>query len=474
VHHRPSRRLVRAALAVAVAAVLAPFGGAPSPAGAIVVPICFPVADTPVQYFANFGDPRGGGRLHEGEDIMGQKGFRIVAPVSGVILSGTDGIRWSGTGHSDHSVRMRGDDGYFYAFLHMNNDTPGTDDGRATYAQTFGPGIAPGTRVGAGQLLGYMGDSGNAEGSGAHLHFEMRSGTSIWASTAFDPFDSLQAARSCVGVSSPTRALTALGGATTSDPDMASSAAGTWDVVARGADNALWHRAWTGQTFTSWATLGGASRSGPALVSPATGRLDLFIRGGDDALWQRTRVDGTWGPWRSLGGRILSDPDAASSGGGEIVVTARGGDGAAWFRTFDGAAWSAWQTAGGGIQSSASVASTGAGTFDLFAQGMDAALWRRTSTGGTWGPWRRVGGAITADPDAAVVQGVIHIVVRGTDGRLYHFPDAESPGFRLVTATPVTGGPGLTSMGGTRLDVTVRGPGDALFQGWWEGPGSSW
>jgi hypothetical protein len=439
-----------------------------------VVPICFPVADTPAQYFGNFGDPRGGGRTHEGEDIMGQKGFRIVAPVSGVILNGTDGVRWSGTGHLDHSIRMLGDDGYYYAFLHMNNDTPGTDDGRATYAQAFGPGIAPGVRVGAGQLLGFMGDSGNAEGAGAHLHFEMRSGSSIWTSVAFDPYESLLASRRCEGVASPSRPFTALGGQATSDPDMASDTEGTFDVVARGADNALWQRAWRGNTFTGWQPLGGASKSGPALVSPTAGRLDLFIQGGDDALWHRTRIDGTWGAWRSLGGIIGSDPDAASSGNGDIVVTARGADGGVWYRTFDGTTWAGWRSAGGGVLSSAAAASTAPGTVDVFARGLDDALWRRTLTGGAWGPWLRLGGAITADPDTAVADGAIHIVVRGTDGRIYHFPNASSGAFRLVTSTPVTGGAGLASMGGGRLDVTVRGPGDALFQGWWLGPGTSW
>lgn len=472
-HHRSSRRLARAALAVAAAAVLAPLSGSSTPAGAVVVPICFPVADIPVQYFGNFGDPRGS-RSHEGEDIMGQKGFRLVAPVNGVILNGTDGIRWSGTGHSDHSVRMRGDDGYFYAFLHMNNDTPGTDDGQATYAQTFGPGIAPGVRVTAGQLLGFMGDSGNAEGSGAHLHFEMRSGPSIWASTAFDPFDSLRAAQSCGGVASPTHPFTALGGSLTSDPDMASDTPGQFDVVGRGADNAIWHRSWTGTTFSSWVSLGGGARSGPAVVSAGADRLDLFARGLDDALWQRTRVAGSWGPWESLGGIISSDPDAASSGNGDIVVTVRGADGAVWYRTFGGSSWTVWQSAGGGVRSSAAVASVEPGSFDVFAQGLDNAVWRRTSTNGVFGPWSQVGGAITADPDTAVIDGIIHIVVRGTDGRLYHFPDADESSFALVTATPVTGGAGLATMGDGRLDVAVRGPGNAAYQGWWLGPDTSW
>jgi hypothetical protein len=474
VQHFLLHRLGRAGLVLLAAALVAPLALPAQPAAAVVVPICFPVADAPVTYVGNFGDPRGGGRIHEGEDIMGQKLFRIVAPVSGVILDGTDGIRWLGTGHTDHAVRMLGDDGYFYAFLHMNNDTPGTDDGLGTYEQAFGPGIAPGVRVRAGQLLGYMGDSGNAEGAGAHLHFEMRSGPSIWSSVAFDPWDSLQAAGACDGgVSSPTHPFTAMDGVLTSDPDIASAGVGTFDVAGRGMDDAVWHRAWTGAGFSDWSSLGGIAESGPAVVSPVPGRLDVFVRGVDDALWQRTRINGSWGSWTWLGG-IVENPDAASNGQGDIVVSTRGSDGAVWYRTFDGTSWSGWASAGGSVRSSAAVATVAPGTFDVYARGLDDALWRRSFTGGIGADWTRIGGIITADPDVTVADGVDHVVVRGIDGRLYHLSLAEPDLFQLVTSTSVNGGAGLTSMVGGRLDLVVRSPGNALFQSWWDGPGTSW
>jgi murein DD-endopeptidase MepM/ murein hydrolase activator NlpD len=89
-------------------------------------------------------------------------------------------------------------EGWYYAFLHMNDDTPGTDDGTATFDMVFAPGLAEGVAVQAGQWLGFMGDSGNAEGSTAHLHFEIRQpNPNLWNAEAVNPFPSLQVARHC-------------------------------------------------------------------------------------------------------------------------------------------------------------------------------------------------------------------------------------------------------------------------------------
>lgn len=68
----------------------------------------------------------------------------------------------------------------------MNNDTPGTDDGMGW---GFAAGIEPGVHVEAGQIIGYVGDSGNAETTPPHLHFEQRpDGEEI------NPYDHLRAA----------------------------------------------------------------------------------------------------------------------------------------------------------------------------------------------------------------------------------------------------------------------------------------
>ncbi|MGH9245779.1 MAG: M23 family metallopeptidase [Acidimicrobiales bacterium] len=190
-------RTVVVAVAALVMTVVFGLPG-PAPGARAQVPpsvrsICFPVVE-PVHFVDSFGAPRSGGRRHEGTDLMGEKGSRLVSPVDGVIVD----LRGPGEAYSDHSLRILDDDGWFYAFLHMNDDTPGTDDGAAGFEQVFAPGLVEGVRVRAGQFVGFMGDSGNAEGSGPHLHFEIRQpAADLWASVAINSYPALIAATRC-------------------------------------------------------------------------------------------------------------------------------------------------------------------------------------------------------------------------------------------------------------------------------------
>jgi hypothetical protein len=79
-------------------------------------------------------------------------------------------------------------------YLHVNNDSPGTDNGRGTGTWDFPTGIAQGARVLEGQLVGWRGDSGNAESTGPHLHFELRKGSG-WSGVVYNAYPSLRAAR---------------------------------------------------------------------------------------------------------------------------------------------------------------------------------------------------------------------------------------------------------------------------------------
>ncbi len=159
---------------------------APSPATAAEIrPITFPVHPdfrTQVNWTDTFGAPRSGGRVHIGVDIMGPKMVPLVAAVDGTVT-------WlrhdSGRGNN---LEITDAQGWLYHYVHINNDTPGTDDGANPYEFAFAPGLQAGSSVRAGQVIAFLGDSGNAESTGSHLHFEITrpDGTSLNPTASVD------------------------------------------------------------------------------------------------------------------------------------------------------------------------------------------------------------------------------------------------------------------------------------------------
>ena len=126
-------------------------------------------------YSDTFGACRGSGcsRGHHGVDIgtYGVKGVPVVAAADGVIKY----VNWSHTADDLNperccTIAIEHANGWETWYIHLNNDTPGTDDG---LAWGIAPGIVPGVEVQAGQLIGWDGDSGNAEGTIPHLHWEV-------------------------------------------------------------------------------------------------------------------------------------------------------------------------------------------------------------------------------------------------------------------------------------------------------------
>jgi putative cell wall-binding protein len=109
--------------------------------------------------------------IHEGVDTYAAKGTYVVAAANGVVVS----VNWGNDpAHRGPviccALAVRHDSGWESWYSHLNNDTPGTDDGQGW---GIAAGIEPGTRVVAGQLLGWVGDSGNAETTSPHLHYEL-------------------------------------------------------------------------------------------------------------------------------------------------------------------------------------------------------------------------------------------------------------------------------------------------------------
>jgi len=111
----------------------------------------------PVQGKCWFGDtwqaPRGGGRLHEGLDVIAPKGNLLYAAVTGTISKMYYDFPGALAGNG---LRVQADNGTYFTYLHMD---------------TFAEGIAVGTAVTAGQVIGTVGSTGNS--ATPHLHFEV-------------------------------------------------------------------------------------------------------------------------------------------------------------------------------------------------------------------------------------------------------------------------------------------------------------
>ena len=153
----------------------------------LVRQISFPVLG-PVGFFNDWGACRDEcTRLHVGTDVIGVRMQPLLAAVDGTVTR----IGYTNIGTHGVDITITGADGWYYNYFHVNNDSPGTDDGAAAREWEVSPLVTVGSRVRAGQVIAYMGDSGNAEGSVPHLHFEIREPDQ----TPVNPYPSLVAAR---------------------------------------------------------------------------------------------------------------------------------------------------------------------------------------------------------------------------------------------------------------------------------------
>ncbi|HUG88748.1 MAG TPA: peptidoglycan DD-metalloendopeptidase family protein [Actinomycetota bacterium] len=121
--------------------------------------------DSPRSYIDDFGYPRSGGRTHQGNDIFAPEGTPIRAPFSGVADES-----WNTLG--GNSVFVRASDGTYVYNAHLSRFA-GVD----------------GKQVNPGDLIGYVGNTGNAIGTPPHDHFELHPG----GGSAITPYPYLNA-----------------------------------------------------------------------------------------------------------------------------------------------------------------------------------------------------------------------------------------------------------------------------------------
>lgn len=179
----PMRILAFAAAVVVGVGTLIP--AIPAIASDVVPPfeVVFPQETAPTEFTSSFGDSRSGGRRHNGNDLIAPRMTEVYAVADGtVIYAGINSL-------SGRNVKIDHGNGWESYYLHLNNDSVGTDDGDAPWTLTVAPGIEEGMEVEAGQLIAWVGDSGNAETTTPHTHFELRH-----EGTAIDPYPILSEA----------------------------------------------------------------------------------------------------------------------------------------------------------------------------------------------------------------------------------------------------------------------------------------
>lgn len=127
--------------------------------------IC-PVAGS-VSFINDWGFPRSGGRTHKGTDMFAKRGTPVVAVANGSISTGNGGL-------GGITVNLRSDYGVRFYYAHLDS---------------WASGIKSGIRVNKGDVLGYVGTTGNARGTPPHLHF------GITTTQQVNPFPTVR--RSC-------------------------------------------------------------------------------------------------------------------------------------------------------------------------------------------------------------------------------------------------------------------------------------
>lgn len=116
----------------------------PAPRGRIQCPV------SGTAYSDTWGAARSGGRSHQGVDMLGSRGTPLRAVVSGSVLFKQNSL-------GGNAVWLTGSDGNKYYYAHLDS-FEGSSRG-----------------VSQGEVIGYLGDTGNARGT-PHLHFEVHPG----------------------------------------------------------------------------------------------------------------------------------------------------------------------------------------------------------------------------------------------------------------------------------------------------------
>jgi hypothetical protein len=114
-------------------------------------PYVFPVYGRSF-YGDSYGTAGDGPGYHRGDDVFGELGQPVLAVANGTVFS----VGWNRGGGNHLWLRDHQGNLFYYAQL-----------------AAFSTAVRKGTRVKAGEVVGFMGNTGSAEGTSTHLHFEV-------------------------------------------------------------------------------------------------------------------------------------------------------------------------------------------------------------------------------------------------------------------------------------------------------------
>lgn len=179
-HARDAGRAVGTTGAGADVAIPAPAPGtviAPVPTRELAArDLLIPVEGVgPERLIRSFADARGARRTHEAIDILAPRDTPVRA-----VEDGTIARLFVSKGGGITVYQFDPDRRYCYYYAHL---------------ERYATGLAEGQRVAKGQVIGYVGVSGNAPKDTPHLHFaiyKLTDGQRWWEGTPVDPYDVLQ------------------------------------------------------------------------------------------------------------------------------------------------------------------------------------------------------------------------------------------------------------------------------------------
>ena len=163
---------VAQATAPVAAPTLAPAPAAPRPASPDDVPsLIIPVQGVdPSQILDTFADTRGSGR-HEAVDIIAPRGTPVLAADDGTVEKLFQSKRGGTTIYQFDPTRT-----WCYYYAHLDR---------------YAAGIVQGATLRKGQVIGYVGSTGDASAEAPHLHFaifKLGPEKHWWQGTAINPY----------------------------------------------------------------------------------------------------------------------------------------------------------------------------------------------------------------------------------------------------------------------------------------------